>query len=164
MVAASARAVDSPPVPRQRKAAPAKSEKVKKARAARQEASSRKGLLRVNPPQISDAESDGSVDPAACRLDKRYDSASRCSSRCLRELSRCRSKDKITDADFTDFMRLPHDSSAAVKGSRAVCRCRREDPRMQDLLKLAEQAGVRAHFVDIARIDKLCPQRRTRVS
>jgi 23S rRNA (guanosine2251-2'-O)-methyltransferase len=36
----------------------------------------------------------------------------------------------------------------------------REDPRMQDLLKLAEQAGVRAHFVDIARIDKLCPQRR----
>ena len=43
VVAASARAVDPPSVPRQRKAAPAKSEKVKKARAARQEASSRKG-------------------------------------------------------------------------------------------------------------------------
>lgn len=47
VVAASARSVDSPPVPRQRKAAPAKSEKVKKARAARQEAPSRKGAPAV---------------------------------------------------------------------------------------------------------------------
>ena len=36
----------------------------------------------------------------------------------------------------------------------------REDARVQDLLRLAEQAGVRPHFVDLARIDKLCPQRR----
>jgi len=36
----------------------------------------------------------------------------------------------------------------------------REDARVQDLLRLAEQAGVRPHFVEIARIDRLCPQRR----
>jgi len=36
----------------------------------------------------------------------------------------------------------------------------RDDARVQDLLRLAEQAGVRPHFVDIARIDRLCPQRR----
>ena len=36
----------------------------------------------------------------------------------------------------------------------------RDDARAQDLLRLAEQAGVRPHFVDVARIDKLCPQRR----
>jgi 23S rRNA (guanosine2251-2'-O)-methyltransferase len=36
----------------------------------------------------------------------------------------------------------------------------RDDVRVQDLLKLAEQAGVRPHFVDLARIDKICPQRR----
>jgi 23S rRNA (guanosine2251-2'-O)-methyltransferase len=36
----------------------------------------------------------------------------------------------------------------------------RDDARVQDLVRLAEQAGVRPHFVDVARIDKLCPQRR----
>ena len=36
----------------------------------------------------------------------------------------------------------------------------RDDARVQDLLRLAEQAGVRPHFVDLARIDRICPQRR----
>ena len=36
----------------------------------------------------------------------------------------------------------------------------RDDVRVQDLLRLAEQAGVRPHFVDLARIDRICPQRR----
>ncbi len=36
----------------------------------------------------------------------------------------------------------------------------RDDARVRDLVKIAEQAGVRAIFVDAARIDKLCPGRR----
>ena len=36
----------------------------------------------------------------------------------------------------------------------------RDDARMHDLIKLAEQAGVRPHFVDMGRIDKLCPHGR----
>jgi len=36
----------------------------------------------------------------------------------------------------------------------------RDDARVQDLLRAAERAGVRPHFVDVARIDRLCPQRR----
>ncbi len=36
----------------------------------------------------------------------------------------------------------------------------RDDARVQDLLRAAERAGVRPHFVDAARIERLCPQRR----
>ena len=36
----------------------------------------------------------------------------------------------------------------------------RDDPRLRDLAKLAQTAGVRPHAVDMARIDRLCPQRR----
>ena len=37
---------------------------------------------------------------------------------------------------------------------------RREDARVRDLLRVAEQAGVRAHFVDAGRIERLCPHKR----
>ena len=37
---------------------------------------------------------------------------------------------------------------------------RREDARVRDLLRIAESAGVRAHFVDAGRIERLCPRKR----
>lgn len=37
---------------------------------------------------------------------------------------------------------------------------RREDARVRDLLRTAESAGVRAHFVDTERIERLCPRKR----
>ncbi|HEY0878471.1 MAG TPA: 23S rRNA (guanosine(2251)-2'-O)-methyltransferase RlmB [Zeimonas sp.] len=37
---------------------------------------------------------------------------------------------------------------------------RREDARVRDLLRVAEDAGVRAHFVDPERIERLCPRKR----
>jgi len=37
---------------------------------------------------------------------------------------------------------------------------RREDARVRDLLRVAEEAGVRAHFVDAERIERLCPHKR----
>jgi 23S rRNA (guanosine2251-2'-O)-methyltransferase len=36
----------------------------------------------------------------------------------------------------------------------------RDDARVRDLLRLAESAGVRPVLVDMARIDRMCPQRR----
>jgi len=36
----------------------------------------------------------------------------------------------------------------------------RDDARVRDLLRLADAAGVRAVLVDMARIDRMCPQRR----
>jgi 23S rRNA (guanosine2251-2'-O)-methyltransferase len=36
----------------------------------------------------------------------------------------------------------------------------REDARVRDLLKAAQDAGVKPHFVDLARIEKLCSHRR----
>ncbi len=37
---------------------------------------------------------------------------------------------------------------------------RREDARVRDLLRVAESAGVRAHFVDAERIERMCPRKR----
>ncbi|RIK91860.1 MAG: 23S rRNA (guanosine(2251)-2'-O)-methyltransferase RlmB [Burkholderiales bacterium] len=37
---------------------------------------------------------------------------------------------------------------------------RREDVRVRDLLRVAEAAGVRAHFVDADRLERLCPHKR----
>lgn len=36
----------------------------------------------------------------------------------------------------------------------------RDDARLRDLAKLAQAAGVRANLVDMARLDRLCPNRR----
>ncbi|MGD9945264.1 MAG: 23S rRNA (guanosine(2251)-2'-O)-methyltransferase RlmB [Burkholderiaceae bacterium] len=36
----------------------------------------------------------------------------------------------------------------------------REDARMRDLVKAANEAGLRPHFVDGSRIEKLCPRKR----
>lgn len=36
----------------------------------------------------------------------------------------------------------------------------REDARVRDLLRLADSVGVRAHFVDARRIERLCPAKR----
>lgn len=37
---------------------------------------------------------------------------------------------------------------------------RREDPRVRDLLKLAQDQGIKPNWVDGARLDKMCPNRR----
>ncbi len=37
---------------------------------------------------------------------------------------------------------------------------RRDDARVRDLVRVAGDAGVRAHFVDAARLEKLCPHKR----